>query len=140
MTACFAENVKQSTESISTVSPAKLNNGVQANSNKTCLPKLTYEDIFYRTLKPRVGGVRTSYGFPMQKGQWCTSQLKTIPLNYGVRQQVGAVLHRGTQTNSSQKSTDLQGTKIWGERNGVRGSKEMSSNESFLQARKRRAV
>lgn len=110
MTACFDENVKQSTESISTVSPAKLNNGVQANSNKTCLPKLTYEDIFYRTLKPRVGGYEllmasqcggdngaTTYsksmqsitGFATRWAQYCTGELKRAAIRISGESQNG---------------------------------------------------
>jgi len=41
--------------------------------------KLTYESIFYRTIKKSLKGERI-YGFPMQKGNWCNSDLKMAPL------------------------------------------------------------
>lgn len=37
--------------------------------------KLTYEDIFYRPMKRKVERERI-YGFPILKGNWCTSNLK----------------------------------------------------------------
>lgn len=46
--------------------------GVKSSSTSN---KLTYEDIFYRPRKPPKGGSRI-YGFPMVKGNWCTSDLK----------------------------------------------------------------
>lgn len=99
------QQTHQNTGNISTDSQSNLAVGVQAGSNKMCLPKLTYEDIFYRTLKPRGGGYelltvsrRESvngatenskeeystriYGFPIQiKGIWCNSMLKMQALN-----------------------------------------------------------
>ena len=42
--------------------------------------KLTYEDIFYRIRQKESGG-RAIYGFPMAKGNWCTSNLKTAAAN-----------------------------------------------------------
>jgi hypothetical protein len=47
--------------------------GVNGSSTAT---KLTYEDIFYRSRQKESGG-RAIYGFPMAKGNWCTSNLKT---------------------------------------------------------------
>lgn len=56
---CLEQQPKlQSTGSISMVSPSNLGRGVQVNLNKTCLPKLTYEDIFYREMKHRGGGYK----------------------------------------------------------------------------------
>lgn len=46
-----------------------------ANGSSTAT-KLTYEDIFYRIRQKESGG-RAIYGFPMAKGNWCTSNLKT---------------------------------------------------------------
>ena len=102
MTACFGENAKQNTESISTASQSNKVLGVQASLNKTCLPKLTYEDIFYRErVNHRGGGMYKTYGFPMQKGNWCTNLLKVNALNYGVRDKASAILHGGAQTDSN---------------------------------------
>ena len=99
---CLTSKPKQSSmEHTSTVSQNSKVLGVQENLNKTCLQKLTYEDIFYRTLKPRGGGVRHSYGFPLRTGQWCNNLLKVNALNYGIRKQVGAVLYGGTQTSNT---------------------------------------
>lgn len=50
------EQTPNNTGSISTVSQNEAERGALDYLNKTCLPKLTYEDIFYRTLKPRGGG------------------------------------------------------------------------------------
>ncbi len=91
-------------ENISTVSPSSLAVGVQANSNKTCLPKLTYEDIFYRERKKKRGGGVQLYGFPIVKGQWCNNLLKVNAIDYGVRKPLGAVLHRRTQTSGDTDS------------------------------------
>lgn len=116
------EQAQTNTESISTVSQNNVERGVRESSNKNCLPKLTYEDIFYRTLKPRggggyerltasrpksVNGVRAYskdkystriYGYPIfKKGQWCNSMLKMQALNHGVRNEMESILHRGTQ-------------------------------------------
>lgn len=59
----------------------KVTDGGQENLNKKCLPKLTYEDIFYRTLKPR-GGRYTIHGFPgninMGRAQWCTGLKRDV--------------------------------------------------------------
>ena len=56
-TACFAQQqTPKNTESISTVSQNEVELGALDCSNKTCLPKLTYEDIFYREVKKRSGG------------------------------------------------------------------------------------
>lgn len=95
---CLEQQPKpQTTESISMVSQSNLGRGVRVGSNKTCLPKLTYEDIFYRTLKPRGGGYEllmasqcgwdngaTTYsksmqsitGFANRWAQYCTGELK----------------------------------------------------------------
>ena len=99
---CLVEQpVPQSTDSTSTASQSNKVLGVQASSNKTCLPKLTYEDIFYRERVNRRGGVctrltdsqckretgattfskstrSTVYGFPYGSwmGGWCR-ELKT---------------------------------------------------------------
>ena len=45
--------------------------------------KLTYESIFYRTRKSPKGGGNRIYGFPMVKGNWCTSDLKQRALRQG---------------------------------------------------------
>lgn len=43
--------------------------------------KLTYEDIFYRRrTRPRKCRGGEIYGFPMQRGQWCNSELKRTAL------------------------------------------------------------
>ena len=110
------QQIHKNTGNISTDSQSNLAVGVQANSNKKYLPKLTYEDIFSRTLKPRGGGVRTSYGFPMRRGQWCNNLLKVNAIDYGVRKPLGAVLHRRTQTSGD---TDFRGITKWEEVNGV---------------------
>lgn len=61
------------------------------NSNTS---KLTYQDIFYRTLKPRKpkvlrGGVlseaRTTYGFPTRRANWCNGKLKAGVLDKNIR-------------------------------------------------------
>ena len=44
--------------------------------SKGTLEKLTYESIFYRPLKKRKVERERIYGFPMLKGNWCTSDLK----------------------------------------------------------------
>ena len=120
---CLAqEQAQPSTANISTDSQNSKGLGVQTDLNKTCLPKLTYEDIFYRQMKPRGGGTShlrvplatramvqqptqnqcaqqytdsptngisiaqgssngqhstRTYGFPINRGNWCTSILKT---------------------------------------------------------------
>lgn len=46
--------------------------------------KQTYEKIFYRTPKRKLGGKfkdGTSAGFPYTKGAWCNDRLKTNPLD-----------------------------------------------------------
>jgi len=45
-------------------------------SGSNTAEKLTYEDIFYRPRKSPKGGGYRIYGFPMVKGNWCTSDLK----------------------------------------------------------------
>ena len=54
--------------------------------------KLTYQDIFYRRLKPRnqsinqsIKQLRTMYGFPTRQGRWCTSILKKGVLDKNIR-------------------------------------------------------
>lgn len=51
--------------------------GDGAKSLNTKIQRLTYEDIFYRERMHRRGGDYMTYGFPMQKGNWCTNLLKT---------------------------------------------------------------
>lgn len=43
-------------------------------ARKSSMNKLTYTEIFYRKKKKQ-----TIYGFPMQRGNWCTGELKTSP-------------------------------------------------------------
>ena len=50
---------------------------VAGASGSSTVEKLTYESIFYRPRKtPKGGGGNRIYGFPMVKGNWCTSDLK----------------------------------------------------------------
>jgi hypothetical protein len=129
---CLDDQSKtRSMESISTGSQSNKARGVQANLNKTFLPKLTYEDIFYRTLKPRGGGMYRTYGFPMRMGQWCNNLLKVNALNYGVRDQVVSILHRRTQTGSNREYTGFQSPST--EEIGVQPSKrEFSASPSTM--------
>lgn len=95
------EQTPKSTESISTVSQNEVERGALTGSNKLCLPKLTYEDIFYREMKHRGGGydytvspsskdngaTHTSkckhsiMGFATKWSQYCTGELKRTILN-----------------------------------------------------------
>lgn len=85
MTACFTPNQQPTNMEItSMVSPNSKALGVSTGSNVSCLPKLTYEDIFYRTRK--TGGGYKRYGFPIQiKGMWCNSMLKVSQLDKYLR-------------------------------------------------------
>jgi len=73
---------------VSMASHMLLERGAQVDSNPTscnqCLEKLTYEKCFYRVPNRKKTSVRgygaDIWGFPMLKGQWCTSQLKTSAL------------------------------------------------------------
>lgn len=61
----------------STLTDSQKSSEVGANDSNTAV-KLTYEDIFYRPMRKRkVERERERiYGFPMLKGNWCTSDLK----------------------------------------------------------------
>ena len=61
-------------------SQCSVGRGAKTGSNGQPLEKLTYEDIFYRIRQKESGG-RAIYGFPMAKGNWCTSNLKTAAAN-----------------------------------------------------------
>ena len=65
----------------STVSPVPAVQGLGAENSSTDI-KLTYEDIFYRPVK-RKSRERAIYGFPIIRGNWCTSNLKQQALRHG---------------------------------------------------------
>ena len=119
------EQSQKSTESISTVSQNAAELGAFQNSNKTCLQKLTYEDIFYRMLKPRGGGYEpltasrcgkgngaTTYsksmhsitGFATKWSQYCTGELKREALRISGEYQNGkkSMVYR-SQTRHNQE-------------------------------------
>ena len=61
---------------------SKSSRGAIANSNARECQKKTYEKVFYkeRLHKKTTGDWKTNwktYGFPIQKANWCTSELKT---------------------------------------------------------------
>ena len=64
---------QERTKAAAKVSHSSVAPGANGSSTAT---KLTYEDIFYRIRQKKSGG-RAIYGFPMAKGNWCTSDLKT---------------------------------------------------------------
>lgn len=84
--------------------------------------KLTYEDLFYRPMKPkqererepdgqceRISIARENsksqlYGFPMQKGNWCTSDLKLSALRISNIKQEWRKLVYCTQNSSPQQA------------------------------------
>ena len=69
---------EKTSNSLISVSASQCNEEVGARSSNTELgSKLTYEKIFYRHNKVK----NQIYGFPIMKGNWCTSELKkaTIP-------------------------------------------------------------
>lgn len=117
---CLVEQpAPQSTDSTSTASQSNKVLGVQASSNKTCLPKLTYEDIFYRERVNRRGGgmyktLYKTYGFPMQKGNWCNNLLKINALNsirIPVRKLDGRLV-QGAQNERFQKARTRRAIQI----------------------------
>lgn len=73
------EQTLKNTENISTVSQKEAELGALDASNKTCLPKLTYEDIFYRTLNPRGGGNTPLTDSRCGKGNGATTFSKSMP-------------------------------------------------------------
>lgn len=97
---CFInEQVPINTDGTSTDSPANLNRGVTQNSKLTHYPKLTYEDIFYRTLKPRLGG----------GGKREENNLRLPNKNWTMVQQ------RTQRENTRQKYTDSHTEVGWGD-------------------------
>lgn len=106
------EQTLKNTENISTVSQNEAGLGALHASNKTCLPKLTYEDIFYRTLNPRGGGdtpltdsrfgkdngattfsksMPSITGFANRWAQYCTGELKRAAIRISGEHQNGTM-------------------------------------------------
>lgn len=63
-------------ESLSEQSKGFRSLGVDGVNTLNTATKLTYENLFYREMKSK----QRIYGFPMQKGQWCNSDLKRAAL------------------------------------------------------------
>lgn len=103
----------------STDSLADRNLGAIHISKSMCLKncKLTYQDLFYRTSNGKIarGGYR---GFPTQKSNYCTSELKQS--NLRISNKKLSVLHRGTQKGSVTTDFQYQST----EEIGVHHSKQ----------------
>ena len=97
------EQTPNNTGSISTVSQNNVGRGVRGSSNKNCLPKLTYEDIFYRTLKPRGGG---------------TNDLRLPNAE-------GTMVQQPAQSQCPQQYTDSHTQALWGD--GAENSKIQQS-------------
>ena len=90
--------IAPSTENTSTDSQKS---EVAGASGSSTLKKLTYESIFYRPRKtPKVGN--RIYGFPMVKGNWCTSNLKQRALR-----QSGASIARENSNSAVLRFPDL---------------------------------
>lgn len=75
---------------------------VAGASGSSTVEKLTYESIFYRPRKTPKGGGNRIYGFPMVKGNWCTSDLKQRALR-----QSGASIARENSNSAVLRLPDL---------------------------------
>ena len=77
-----------------------------AKNSNTSIQRLTYEDVFYRISNGKHKGA--IYGFPMNRGHWCVSKLKTYVLDkfrsqiIQVEREEGRAIsrHRGRRTAS----------------------------------------
>ena len=91
--------IAPSTENTSTDSQKS---EVAGASGSSTVEKLTYESIFYRPRKTPKGGGNRIYGFPMVKGNWCTSDLKQRALR-----QSGASIARENSNSAVLRLPDL---------------------------------
>ena len=92
--------IAPSTENTSTDSQKS---EVAGASGSSTVEKLTYESIFYRPRKtPKGGEGNRIYGFPMVKGNWCTSDLKQRALR-----QSGASIARENSNSAVLRLPDL---------------------------------
>ena len=77
-----------------------------ATKSKETTEKLTYEDIFYRPVRKRKAEREREreriYGFPMLKGNWCTSDLKQRAL-----QRSGVSTAQGNSKSQVLRISDL---------------------------------
>lgn len=131
---CLDEQSKtKSMESTFTDSQSNKVLGVQENLNKTFLPKLTYEDIFYRTLKHRGGGCTGLTGSRCEQGNGATSFSKSMPSITGFAtkwsQYCTGEIKRGAIENIRVPNLRQQRELVY-----------KPQNESFPKARVRRAV
>ena len=85
--------------------------------------KLTYEDIFYRPMKRKVERERI-YGFPILRGNWCTSNLKQQALRHG-----GVSIAPGNSRNKPLRISNLSqprelvyGTQVFSDKHLSRGA------------------
>jgi hypothetical protein len=79
---------------------------IYATKSKESTEKLTYEDIFYRPMRKRKVERERIYGFPMLKGNWCTSDLKQRAL-----QRNGASIAQGNSKSQVLRISDLSSSR-----------------------------
>ena len=70
--------------------------------------KVTYQDVFYRKLKPRNQSLRKVYGFPTMWGKWCNSMLKGSVLDKNIRISIHRERHGVVSRTQTSDSTGFQ--------------------------------
>lgn len=74
--------------------------------------KVTYQDVFYRKLKPRNQSINQSlrkvYGFPTMFGKWCNSMLKGSVLDKNIRIPIHRERHGVVSRTQTSDSTGFQ--------------------------------